>query len=193
MRSNYAHLVYVWPHSKGWFRHTYSKSARYGTKADHYNGFKRLIETFPDMYWIAAHLGGDPEHPDNLEALLERYPQLYFDTSATKWQVREVTLRRADIRMLICKFPERFLFGSDLVTRPSLPREHYTSRYWCQRTLWESDWEGQSPIEDPDWQLENASASPPLASLSLPNEVLQQVYYNNAKRLLQGDYQESGK
>ena len=28
---------------------------------------------------------------------------------------------------------------------------HYVSRYWTQRTLWESDWEGRSPIADPDY------------------------------------------
>ncbi len=65
--------------------------------------------------------------------------------------MREVSPRRDAIRALICRYPDRFLFGSDLVTRHSLTREHYVSRYWCQRTLWESDWEGPSPIADPDY------------------------------------------
>ena len=58
---------------------------------------------------------------------------------------------RDAIRALICRHPTRFLFGSDLVTRHGLTREHYVSRYWCQRTLWESTWEGPSPIADPDF------------------------------------------
>jgi hypothetical protein len=130
-------------------------------------------------------MGGDPEHPDHLEELLQRYPQLHLDTSATKWQVREVSARRQAVRALVCRHPQRFLFGSDLVTRPGLPRDHYVSRYWCQRTLWESDWEGPSPIADPDYTAEEgAPPTPVLRGLSLPAEVLAQVYHGNASRLL---------
>ncbi len=115
-----------------WFRSVYADRAKFGTKADQYVGLERLLQMFPDMNWIAAHMGGDPENADHLQALLERYPHLHFDTSATKWQVREVSTHRDAIRSLILRFPDRFLFGSDLVTRPGLMREHYVSRYWCE-------------------------------------------------------------
>jgi len=135
--------------------------------------------------WIGAHMGGDPEHPDHLEELLERYPNFHIDTSATKWVVREVSPRAEAIRGLICRHPTRFLFGSDLVTRHHLVREHYVSRYWCQRTLWESDWRGPSPIADPDHTpAEGGPPTPTLQGLGLPAEVLDQVYYGNAARLL---------
>jgi hypothetical protein len=168
-----------------WFRTTYADAAKFGTKADQYVGLERMLELFPDMTWIGAHMGGDPEHPDHLQALLERYPHYHIDTSATKWQVREVSARTAATRALICRFPDRFLFGSDLVTRHGLPREHYVSRYWAQRTLWESAWEGRSPIADADYvHAEGEPATPRLHGLHLPAEVLEQVYYGNARRLL---------
>ena len=126
------------------------------------------------------------EHPDHLEALLERYPNFHLDTSATKWQVREVSARPREVRDLICRHPDRFLFGSDLVTRHDLVREHYVSRYWCQRTLWESDWMGPSPIADPDYTSTQAGqTTPTLQGLGLPDEVVEMVYYRNAQRLLQ--------
>jgi len=99
-----------------WFRTVYTDAAKFGTKADQYVGFERMMQMFPDMTWIGAHMCGDPEHPDHLEALLEKYPHLLIDTSATKWQVREVSPRRDAIRVLITRFPDRFLFGTDLVT-----------------------------------------------------------------------------
>jgi predicted TIM-barrel fold metal-dependent hydrolase len=168
-----------------WFRTTYTDAAKYGTKPEQYAGLRRLLEEFPDVTWIGAHMGGDPEHPDHLEALLERYPHLYFDTSATKWQVREVSAQRDAIRGLVCRHPERFLFGSDLVTRHQLVQEHYVSRYWCQRTLWESAWEGRSPIADADYTpAEGGPPTPPLRGLDLPADVLEQVYHGNAWRLL---------
>jgi predicted TIM-barrel fold metal-dependent hydrolase len=167
-----------------WFRTVYTDSAKFGTKPQQYEGLHRMLEEFPDVTWIAAHMGGDPEHPDHLEALLERYPNLHFDTSATKWQVREVSAQRQALRTLIVRHPTRFLFGSDLVTRHGLVREHYVSRYWCQRTLWESVWEGRSPIADPDYQpAAGEPETPPLRGLALPAEVLEQVYHGNARRL----------
>ncbi len=168
-----------------WFRTVYQDSAKFGTKPEQYVGLERMLQDFPDMLWIGAHMGGDVEHPDHLQALLERYPHLSLDTSATKWVVREASARRAAVRALMCRFPERFLFGSDLVTRHGLPREHYVSRYWCQRSLWESDWRGQSPIADPDVQGENGQPlSPLLHGVELPPEVVKLVYYENARRLL---------
>ena len=170
-----------------WFRTAYADAAKYGTKADQYAGLVRMLELFPDMTWIAAHMGGDPEHADHLEELIERYPHLYFDTSATKWQVREVSAHRDPVRELVLRRPERFLFGSDLVTRHGLPREHYVSRYWAQRTLWESAWEGRSPIADPDYTPEpGAPVTPPLLGLALPDDVLRRVYHENALRVVPG-------
>ncbi len=168
-----------------WFRNVYADAAKFGTKADQYVGMERMMQLFPDMIWIGAHMSGDPEHPDHLEALLEKYPYFYIDTSATKWQVREVSPRAEAHRKLIEKYPDRFLFGSDLVTRHPLTREHYVSRYWCQRTLWESTWTGPSPIADADFTATEVGASTPtLRGVGLPAEVVSMVYYHNAKRLL---------
>jgi predicted TIM-barrel fold metal-dependent hydrolase len=168
-----------------WFRTVYADAAKFGTKTEQYAGLERMLQMFPDVTWIGAHMGGDCEHPDHLEALLEKHPHFRLDTSATKWIVREVSPRRRQLRDLICRYPQRFLFGSDLVTRHHLPRDHYTSRYWCQRSLWESAWEGPSPIADPDFTpVEREPNTPLLRGLGLPDDVLDKVYFENAVRLL---------
>ena len=168
-----------------WFRTVYTDSAKFGTKPDQYVGLERMMNLFPDMIWIGAHMAGDSEHPDHLQALLEKYPYFYIDTSATKWQVREVSPRAEAHHALITKFPERFLFGTDLVTRHHLTREHYVSRYWCQRTLWESTWTGPSPIADGDFMAsEGGPQTPILRGVGLSDDVLEMVYYRNAERLL---------
>jgi predicted TIM-barrel fold metal-dependent hydrolase len=168
-----------------WFATAYADAAKYGTKPEQYVRLERMLRLFPDMTWIGAHMGGDPEHPEHLEELLETYPHYHIDTSATKWQVREVSPRRDAIRDLVCRYPDRFLFGTDLVTRHGLPAEHYTSRYWCQRTLWESTWEGPSPIADPDFKPGAEGAKTPmLRGVGLPADVVEKVYYRNAEVLL---------
>ncbi len=168
-----------------WFRTVYADASKFGTKADQYVGLERMMNLFPDMIWIGAHMAGDAEHPDHLEALLEKYPFFHIDTSATKWQVREVSPRAEAHRDLMSRYPDRFLFGSDLVTRHHLTREHYVSRYWCQRTLWESDWTGPSPIADADYTpTPGGPGTPILRGVHLPAEVVSMVYYRNAERLL---------
>jgi predicted TIM-barrel fold metal-dependent hydrolase len=168
-----------------WWTHTYQDTAKFGTKESQYEPFLRVVEMFPELTWIGAHMGGDVEHPDHLEAMLERCPNLHYDTSATKWQVREVSPRAQAVRDLIVRHPTRFLFGSDLVTRHGLTREHYVSRYWCQRTLWESTWVGPSPIADPDHtSTSEAGLTPTLRGIGLPAQVLSLVYVENARQLL---------
>jgi hypothetical protein len=98
--------------------------------------------------------------------------------------VREVSPRRDAVRSLIGRYPTRFLFGTDLVTRHRLVREHYVSRYWCQRTLWESDWQGPSPIADPDYVADGGGPTPQLHGVDLPEDVMELVYRGNAERLL---------
>jgi hypothetical protein len=166
-----------------WFRTVYADAGKFGTKPEHYIGLERMLEEFPDIRWIGAHMGGDVEHPDHLEALLEKYPHFYLDTSATKWQVREVPPHREAICSLISRYSDRFFFGSDLVTHHNLDRDHYVSRYWCQRTLWESAWEGNSPIFDKDYQATaGGPTSPPLLGVDLAPDVVAKVYYDNACR-----------
>ncbi len=168
-----------------WFKTVYADAAKFGTKPEQYVGLERMMQMFPDLIWIGAHMAGDSEHPDHLQELLEKYPCFYIDTSATKWQVREVSPRAEAHRALLTKYPDRFLFGTDLVTRHHLTREHYVSRYWCQRTLWESDWVGPSPVADADYTAtEGGPATPVLRGLQLPDDVLESVYYRNAQRLL---------
>jgi predicted TIM-barrel fold metal-dependent hydrolase len=168
-----------------WFRTVYADSAKFGTKPDQYVGLERMMQMFPDMIWIGAHMAGDAEHPDHLQALLEKYPYFYIDTSATKWQVREVSPRAEAHRALVSRFADRFLFGTDLVTRHHLTREHYVSRYWCQRTLWESTWTGPSPIADADYtRIEGGPSTPMLHGVGLSDEVLELVCFRNAERLL---------
>jgi hypothetical protein len=168
-----------------WFEKVYADAAKFGSKAEQYLGLEKMLGLFPDLTWIAAHMGGSPEHADRLESLLERWPNLYFDTSAAKWQVREVSAHREAIRGLMIQRADRFLFGSDLVTRHGLPREHYVSRYWAHRTLWESEWQGPSPIADPDFTSQpGGPQTPPLRGLALPAVVLAKLYHDNAVRVL---------
>lgn len=156
----------------------YENAAVFGTKRQQYDQVEWLAEYIAPRRLIGAHLGGTIEDVDFLQDLLDRHPNYFVDTSATKWIVRETARAPEAVRAFLLRSGDRVLFGSDLVTSDKFADfDHYASRYWCQRMTWESDYRGESPIEDPD-------ADPPrLAGLSLPDDVLSAIYGGNARRL----------
>jgi predicted TIM-barrel fold metal-dependent hydrolase len=152
-----------------------------------YGSLWHKLQQFDQLEWfldyvaprrvIGAHLGGFSEDPEFLESMLSRHENYYLDTSATKWIVREVSPRAHAFHDLMTKYADRIIFGSDLVTGDGYDFDHYASRYWTHLHLWESDYRGESPIEDPD-------AEPPLLNgVDLPADVLEKVYRRNAEQL----------
>lgn len=175
----YSFMVHVADPST-WFRpgQRYSDTARYGTKHDQYPQLEWFLEFVAPRIVIAAHMGGFSEDPDFLDGLLSRHSNLMLDTSATKWVVREVSRHPDRIAALVRKWRERILFGSDIVTEDRHDFDHYASRYWAQEMLWQTDYRGESPIEDPD-----ADEPPRLHGTALPHDVLCDIFHHNAQRI----------
>lgn len=165
-----------------WFATKYADATRYGTKEDQYAALDRVLCDYR-VPFIAAHLGGFPEDLDFLTGLLERHDHLHLDASATKWIVREVSKHPPEIvRAFLDRFRDRIFFGSDIVTldghlhpptdeatemtRKAGNRAEafdlYASRYWALRTLWETSYDGESPIADPDLAMVDPERHAPL-------------------------------
>jgi predicted TIM-barrel fold metal-dependent hydrolase len=178
----YEFMVHVGDPSE-WFEPggPYADVKRYGTKLDQYPQLEYLLEKVAPRTVIAAHMGGFCEDPAFLQGLLDRHANLYLDTSATKWIVRAVARQPEQMRDLVIRNQDRILFGSDLVVDAKYDFDHYASRYWAHRMMWETAYRGQGPIEDPD-----AEDPPRLAGLDLPAAVLRKVYCQNAERLGHG-------
>ncbi|MEM8496110.1 MAG: hypothetical protein AAF663_12080, partial [Planctomycetota bacterium] len=100
-----------------------------------------------------AHMGGTPEDLDFLQTLLDRHPNFVVDTSACKWQVRELSRHPERFASFCQRNQGRVLFGTDIVASEQMDQvgdDLYASRWWALRTLIETDYDGPSPIVDPD-------------------------------------------
>ena len=193
-----------------WFQTKYADASFYGTKAQQYEPLERVVDRFTQP-WILAHMGGWPEDLGFLTGLLERHDNLYLDTSATKWMIRELSKHPREELLAFCeRFRGRLLFGSDIVTTDEHFKddhqergmghlasnadeafELYASRYWALRTLWETGYEGESNIADPDLAMIDPEAhdgmsAPRLAGKCLPKDLLREFYQGAAARLMDG-------
>ncbi len=193
-----------------WFATKYADASVYGTKRDQYIALERALDRF-SAPWLAAHMGGWPEDLEFLSEMLLAHPNLYLDTSATKWMVRELSQHsRAEFVAFLTRWKGRVLFGSDIVTMddhlephgddamrgtqattPCEAFELYASRYWALRTLFETEYEGESPIADPDLAMVDPDrfderSAPTLRGKSLPDDLLRVMYRDAAVDLLEG-------
>ncbi|NJN37233.1 MAG: amidohydrolase family protein [Nitrospiraceae bacterium] len=137
-------------------------------------------------------MGGWPEDLDWLQGFMDRHPNYVVDTSAAKWQIRELSKHPARFRRFCEANPGRVLFGTDIVANErmgnSIGFDLFASRFWALRTLMETDYDGLSPIVDPDLnQVDPAvskQATAQLRGAALPETLLKKIYWENAARVL---------
>lgn len=152
----------------------------WGTREQHYDAWEQLLEHTRGHPWWGAHLGGWPENLPRLQHLLDTYPDLMLDLSATKWIVRALSAQRDAARDFVIRNADRLMWGSDQVSQDLRGRDFYASRWWTHRTLFETDFEGESPIADPD----APNGVPKLRGLALPSDVLEKLYRTNVVKFL---------
>ncbi len=183
---------------KAWFfgKGTYADGT-YGTFESQFAMLERMLERYPDRLHLGAHMGGSLEDLELLARRLEKYPHYIVDMSATKWMLRAATEQSAqDVRDFFVAFQDRIVFGSDLVVGDKYDWDHYASRYWALQKLWETTYNGESPIDDPDGGKgfnprsgtfdAQADGIPRIKGVDLPDQVLRKIYRDNALRLLPG-------
>lgn len=183
-----------------WFQTAYADADTYGTKPEQFEPLEKLLDQYGDVTWIGAHMGGNPEDLDWLHAFLERHPNYVVDTSATKWQARELSKHPERFAEFVQANPGRVLFGTDIVanddnlTPPGAGGPEsgggydlYASRFWALRTVIETGYVGPSPIVDPDLHQVNPSVDPKataqLHGASMPDALLRMLYHDAAEKV----------
>jgi hypothetical protein len=164
-----------------WYPTRYADTAKYGTRDEHYRMWENVLEEFAATPWLGAHLGGNPEDLPRIQRLLDRYPKLRLDCSATRWLLREISIRRDEAREFFIHNQDRILFGTDQVSGDQRGFDFLASRFWAHRKLWDTAYIGPAPIFDPDLPEDQ---QPTLRGLALPDECLQKLYHDNAVKFL---------
>ena len=132
----------------------------------------RLVKRHPQTTFIGAHVGCYSENLGWVGRVLEQSPNFYIDISA---RIGELGRQPYTARRFFLQYADRILFGTDMGASVDSYRLHY-------RFL-ETDDEyfnyGLSPVPGQGrWYI---------YGLHLPDEVLEKVYYQNARRVLRLD------
>ncbi len=128
-------------------------------------GLANVVERHPQTTFIGAHVGCYAENLGWVSALLDRCPNFYVDISA---RIAELGRQPYTARRFFMRHAARILFGTD--TGPNL--EIYRISYRFLES--EDEYFPYDPAETPGQGRWN------IYGLSLPEDVLAQVYYQNA-------------
>ncbi|MHA1407308.1 MAG: amidohydrolase family protein [Candidatus Heimdallarchaeaceae archaeon] len=136
------------------YERNYQPPSKFGKKSSHLNALKNILENYPKLRIVGAHMAGQPENLRQLSSWLDKYPNLYVDTGSARWMVREFAYKIEEVKKFFKKHKERILFGTDLVAgrtdREALPG-YYINRFLSFQALFETDVENLPlPIPDPE-------------------------------------------
>jgi predicted TIM-barrel fold metal-dependent hydrolase len=130
--------------------------------------FARLIEKFPKLKFVGAHVGCYAENLNWVEALLQRCPNFYVDISA---RISELGRQPYTARRFMEKFQDRILFGIDC--GPQLEAYHTYYRFLeTEDEYFNYSWDGIAG--QGRWQI---------YGLNLPKPVLEKIYRKNASKI----------
>jgi predicted TIM-barrel fold metal-dependent hydrolase len=128
----------------------------------------RVIARHPKTMFVAAHVAECGENLARATQLLENHPNVLLDISA---RASELGRQPYSSRALFLKFPDRILFGSDLVPEESMYRLYFRFLETADEYF---DYPSHASRQG-RWQIQG---------IYLPDEVLRKVYRDNALRLL---------
>jgi predicted TIM-barrel fold metal-dependent hydrolase len=133
------------------------------------DGLEAVVSRHPTTTFIGAHVGCAAEDLGVVSTILERCPNFHVDIAA---RIAELGRQPYGARAFFETWADRILFGTDFGPDPAM----YAIHYRFLETLDESfDYDLDDPPGQGRWQVHG---------LGLPDDVLEQVYGGNARRLI---------
>jgi predicted TIM-barrel fold metal-dependent hydrolase len=133
---------------------------------------RRMMERHPNTIFICAHLGGYGEDLRTAAAVLDAHPNMSMDIAG---RVAELGRQPYSARRFLLKYHDRILFGTD-----RYPGRSDQPRYRTYFRFLETDDEYFQYYDHPfpptgEWRI---------YGVFLPDDVLRDLYHDNAARLL---------
>lgn len=132
-----------------------------------------LLGRYPDLIFIGAHLGSLEWDVDKLAERLDKYPNFKVDMAARIGHLKNQSVQDRDhVRNFLIRYKDRLLYATDMSVNDLEPRnfnDHTESIY----LRWLNDF----------MYLATDTTINEVQGLNLPKEVIDKIYYDNAKFL----------
>jgi predicted TIM-barrel fold metal-dependent hydrolase len=148
----------------------------YPSYEDHIQARDNLLEKYPDLKFVGAHLGSLEWSLEELAERLDRFPNMRVDLSRiTNLQFHTLN-DRDKTRNFFIKYQDRLVYGTDKAINSSSEPEVLSKSI---HDSWVRDW----IFFVTDEQI-NLSGFGNLKGLKLPADVIDKIYFKNAKNWL---------
>ena len=134
------------------------------------DGLEAMVARHPATTFIGAHVGCAAEDLERVDRMLDAYPNWHVDIAA---RVGELGRQPYGARTLLLRWPDRILFGVDMGPDPASTRCTTAS---SRRST------SRSPTTPTRRRRPQGRWA--IHGLGLPDDVLRQVYRDNARRLM---------
>jgi predicted TIM-barrel fold metal-dependent hydrolase len=137
----------------------------------------RMLDEHPKLRFVAVHLASLEWNLDRVADFLRRYPQATVDLAARLSHVQlQASLDRERVRRFFIEFQDRILYATDIACDG--PAEDSACAAQAHET-WLDDWRFLGTQET----LHSEEFAAPVRGLSLPRDVIDKIYRDNARRL----------
>lgn len=134
-----------------------------------------FVAAHPELRFVGAHLGSLEYDVDRIAAFLDRFPNTHVDMAARMSQVQYQSVRDHEkVRNFFIKYQDRLLYGTDLTMNPGADPADFKRE---AHVVWTRDWRYLATDESQRVEIIKADVK----GLALPREVIDKVYYENAK------------
>lgn len=135
-----------------------------------------FVAAHPGLKFVGAHLASLEYDVDRIAAFLDRFPQANVETAARMSQVQYQSVRDYEkVRNFFIKYQDRILYGTDLTLGPDDDAAQFKA---SAHEVWTRDWRYLATDESQRVEIIKADVK----GLALPREVIDKVFYANAKR-----------
>ncbi len=143
---------------------------------DQINARDRFLDRHPDMRFVAAHLASLEWNVDELAKRFDKYPNMAADMAARICHLQfQSQSDREKVRDFFIKYQDRLIYGTDGGIGPGDDPEASKK---STHDKWLEDWKYFTTDETMTvWEVDGE-----FLGLQLPKEVVDKIYYSNAKR-----------
>jgi hypothetical protein len=140
-----------------------------------------FVAAHPQLRFVGAHLASLEYDVDRIAAFLDRFPNANVETAARMSQVQYQSVRDYDkVRNFFIKYQDRILYGTDITLNPADLENDATGAEFKRSThdVWSRDWRYLATDETQRVDMIKADVK----GLALPRQVIDKIFYGNAKR-----------